>query len=307
MKCSKCNMDAVAHQPYSGAHLCRKHLIEDVERKVKKDIRQLQMVEKNDSIAVALSGGKDSVVLLYLLHKLFSKRPDITLFAVTIDEGISGYREHTIEIAQKVTDMLGIQLHVISMKGELGKSLDEVAAEERDKGACSFCGVFRKKLLNMTARKLGATKLAVGHNLDDEAQTAFLNVLRGDVGRMSRMHKKQQGLVFRIKPLRSVPEKEVALYAILQNLPVDFSECPYAHEAMRGEVRDIINSIEVKHPGTKYSILRGSDETARLLNIAQQDVTLSVCSVCGEPTAAEVCQSCRLLGQKQDMVDFVKG
>lgn len=301
MKCSKCSMDAVIFQPYSGAHLCKKHIIEDVERKVKKDMRQWQMVEKNDSIVVALSGGKDSVVMLYLLHKFFSKRPDITLSAVTIDEGIAGYRQHTIEMAEKVTGMLGIPLHVVSMKGELGRSLDEVAAQDREKGACSFCGVFRKKLLNMTARKLGATKLAVGHNLDDEAQTACLNMLRGDVGRMSRMHKKQPSLVFRIKPLRSIPEKEVALYAILQDLPVDFSECPYAHEAMRGEVRDIINSIEVKHPGTKYAIVRGSDEVARILNVAQEDTVLSVCSVCGEPTAAEVCQSCLLLGQKQDM------
>ncbi|MCZ7403475.1 MAG: hypothetical protein O8C67_00900 [Candidatus Methanoperedens sp.] len=92
MKCQRCSKSAVVYQKYSNAHLCKVHFIEDVERKIKRDIRKFKMVERSDRIAVALSGGKDSIALLYILHKIFKNRPDIELLAVTIDEGISGYR-----------------------------------------------------------------------------------------------------------------------------------------------------------------------------------------------------------------------
>lgn len=80
MKCQRCNKSAVVFQKYSNAHLCRVHFIDDVERKIKRDIRKLRMVEKNDRIAVALSGGKDSVALLYVLHKIFKKTDLISNF-----------------------------------------------------------------------------------------------------------------------------------------------------------------------------------------------------------------------------------
>ncbi|MCX9074446.1 MAG: TIGR00269 family protein [Candidatus Methanoperedens sp.] len=294
MKCQRCSRTAVLYQKYSNAHLCRSHFIEDVERKIKRDIRKFKMVERNDRIAVALSGGKDSIVLLHVLHKIFQNRPDIELVAITIDEGINGYREHTLEHAVKLTNQLGIPHTIKTFKQSFGTTLDELTGK-KEHAACTLCGVLRKNLLNRSARELGADKLAVGHNLDDEAQTILMNVLRGDTDRMKRMLPsiKQPGLVMRIKPLRSIPEKEVALYGFLNDLPVSTDECPYAGEALRNEIREMINDYEVKHPGTKYSLLGGFEAISEALRPLNTGIVN--CEKCGEPGSESICKTCRLL------------
>ncbi len=296
MKCQRCSKTAVVFQKYSNAHLCKVHFIEDTERKIKRDIRKFGMVGKNERIAVALSGGKDSTVLLYVLHKIFKNRPDIEFMAITIDEGIRGYREHTLEHALKLAGELGVQHTIRSFKEGYGITLDELTLKN-DQAACTLCGVLRKNLLNKTARELCADKLAMGHNLDDEAQTILMNYMRGDVNRLKRMlpGKRQPGLVMRIKPLRSIPEKEVALYGLLNNLPVSTDECPYAGEALRNEIREMLNNYEVRHPGTKYSLLGGFEALYPELHPLNTQILL--CDKCGEPSSESICKTCRLLGK----------
>lgn len=296
MKCQRCSKTAVHHQKYSNAHLCKSHFIEDVERKIKRDIRKFKMVERDDRIAVALSGGKDSIALLYVLNKIFKNRPDIEILAITIDEGIREYREHTLLYAVKLTKEFGISHIIRSFEKEFGTTLDDLT-KKKEHAACTLCGVLRKNLLNKAARELGATKLAIGHNLDDEAQTILMNYMRGDVDRMKRMLQDtvQPGMVLRIKPLRSIPEKEVALYGFLNNLPVSTDECPYAGEALRNEIREMINNYEVKHPGTKYSLLGGFEAIVQALRLPDSQIVM--CKKCGEPGSEAVCKTCRLLGR----------
>lgn len=295
MKCGRCGKTAVIHQKYSNAHLCRSHFIEDVERRVKRDIRKFKMIGKNEKIAVALSGGKDSVALLYILHKVFGNRKDLEIIAITIDEGVSGYREHTLEHARNVTSDLGICHIVRSFADGFGTTLDELVLKKAN-AACTLCGVLRKNLLNITARELGADKLAIGHNLDDESQTILMNYLRGDVDRMKRMTGgRQPGLVLRIKPLRSIPEKEVALYGILNDLPVSTDECPYAGGALRNEIREMINNYEVNHPGTKHALLGGFDTISGSFPSSQTKIIK--CNICGEPGSEIICKTCSLLGK----------
>jgi uncharacterized protein (TIGR00269 family) len=295
MKCQRCSKTAVAYQKYSNAHLCKPHFIGDVERKIKRDIRKFKMVEKGDRIALALSGGKDSIALLYILHKIFQKRPDIELSAITIDEGIRGYRKKTLHHAVKLTGELGIHHTIRSFEDEFGTTLDKLI-EKNEAAACTLCGVLRKNLLNKAARELGADKLAIGHNLDDEAQTILMNYLRGDVDRMKRMSGAMQpGMVLRIKPLRSIPEKEVALFGFLNNLPVSTDECPYAGGALRNEIREMLNNYEVKHPGTKYSLLGGFETISHVLRSPESQIVQ--CKKCGEPSSDALCKTCRLLGR----------
>lgn len=295
MKCRKCNQEAIIYQKYSNTHLCREHFIMDVERKVKRDIRKFRMVGMGETIATGLSGGKDSMVLLYILHKIFHKRHDLKLHAITIDEGIKGYREHTVPNAENLAGELDVPLSIFSFKEEFGITLDELT-KKKENASCTLCGVLRKNILNKAARELGADKLAIGHNLDDEAQTIMMNYLRGDVDRMGRMSGvPQPGLVLRIKPLRSIPEKEVALYAFVNNLPVSVDECPYAGEALRNEIRRMVNDFEVKHPGTKYSLLGGAEKISEALKPKEMQVVK--CRVCGEPGSEIMCKTCRLLGR----------
>lgn len=247
-------------------------------------------------MAVALSGGKDSSVLLCTLKRIFSHRRDIELVALMVDEGISGYREKTLQKAAALADSLDVPYITVSFREEFGTTTDEIAGKDLSQAPCTYCGVMRKHLLNRTARELNAIALATGHNLDDEAQTVLLNYLRGDVDRLFRLVPKRprEGMVYRIKPLRRIPEREVATYAMLHGVfPRDSGSCPYVPRAMRLEIKNILNEMEARHPGTKYSILRGFERIRELAPDTHAD--LHRCERCGEPAGSTVCKTCQLL------------
>ncbi len=253
------------------------------------------MVEREERIAIAMSGGKDSVVLAHILKKLYGDRKDIELFAISIDEGIERYRAPTLKIAQDVCRELEIEHHIISFEKEFGVGLDEMV-KRGDRNPCTYCGVFRKYLLNRKARELSADKLATGHNLDDEAQTILLNFLQSDIERLARLipSKIQEGLVLRIKPLREIYEREIVTYAILHNLPVSFEECPYSHTPVRAVVRDFLYEFENKYPGRKFSVLRSFETIMPCLKERHPQIELNKCEICGEPTPKKICQACEL-------------
>ena len=296
MKCSYCNRKAIYYQRHSGKHLCRKHFINDFEKRVRYAIKKYKMIESGDKIAIALSGGKDSVALAFALNRLYGKRKDVEFVAITIDEGIEGYRPPTVKIARKITSQLGIEHHVVSFKENFGMTLDEMV-KLGDKKPCTYCGVFRKYLLNKTARRLGATKLATGHNLDDETQTILLNFLQADIERLARLvpQRVQKGLIIRIKPFREVYEKEVVIYNLLFGLPMDMNECPYSHFPVRAAIRDFLYDFENKYPGRKFSVMRSFEALIPCLKELYPQIDLNACEKCGEPTPKRVCQACVLL------------
>lgn len=295
--CSKCRKPAITFIRYNGTHLCRDHFIQYFERRVKKDIKKQGRTESNCKIGVALSGGKDSTVALYVAHDIFSKRANIDLVAITVDEGIKSYRDESIKIASKNCKKLGIEHHVVSFKELVGKTMDEISSMRDELGECSYCGVFRRLCLNKKSKELGVGKLITGHNLDDMAQSMLMNFVNGDMQRLARLgpHKKiQPGLVPRMSPLRVIPEKEVALYAILKDIEYYDAECPYSTRALRGDFRDIIDDLEYKNPGTRHSILNSYDSIRDLLLDKYPPAELNNCSRCGEPTSQDICKACIL-------------
>ena len=296
--CSKCKKPAITFIRYNGTHLCKDHFIEYFERRVKKDIKKQGRTEGSSKIGVAISGGKDSTVALYLIHDIFSKRPNIDLYGITVDEGIKGYRDESINYAKKNCDKLGIEHHIISFNNIVGKDMDEIALIKNELGECSYCGVFRRVCLNNKAKEIGIEKLVTGHNLDDMSQSILMNFVNGDMQKLARLgpHKKvQPGLVPRMLPLRVIPEKEVALYAILKNIEYHDAECPYSTRALRGEFRDIIDSLEYKNPGTRHSILNSYGTIKNLLLKKYPPVELNKCLKCGEPTSQTLCKTCILI------------
>ncbi len=298
IKCDRCKKPAVTFIRHANLHLCSKHFTDYFERKVKYAIKKFKMIESGDRIAIALSGGKDSVALTYVLHKFLKDRRDVEIFAITIDEGIEGYRPPTVKIAKKITSELGIEHIVVSFKDEFGITLDEMV-KIGNKKPCTYCGVFRKYLLNRTARDLGATKLATGHNLDDEVQTILLNFVQADIERLARLipQRVQKGLVMRIKPFREVYEKDIVVYGLINNLPMDMNECPYSHFPVRAMIRDFIYEFENKYPGRKYSIMRSFETLIPCLREMFPQIELKMCKRCGEPTPKDICQACTLLDE----------
>ncbi|MFL2520924.1 MAG: TIGR00269 family protein [Halobacteriales archaeon] len=310
MKCTKCDQDAVIFTPYSGSHLCSTHFINSVERRVRHRIRTDGLItgsteDSPSQWVIGVSGGKDSAVLTHILHNMLSKDPRIQLTALTINEGISGYRDESLEIAKKLTNSIGIDHEIFSYIDEFGLDMDEVVAKNPlNLNACSYCGVFRRNLLDMGANKLNADKLLTGHNLDDESQTALMNFLAGDVSRITKHfdaslapfpQRTETEFVPRSKPLRDIPEKEIALYAYLRNIPFYNGDCPYAVDSFRGKVRELILGLEDDHPGTRHSIMSGYEEFATIASShrrSYKESSLQHCIKCGSLTTQKICQKC---------------
>jgi uncharacterized protein (TIGR00269 family) len=254
------------------------------------------MVSPGDRIAVALSGGKDSTALLLVLHHLLPLWDNVTLVAVTVDEGIAGYRDDTIRSAERLVRGLGVDHTIVSFPHVFGKGLDEILAG-REERACSICGILRRRALSRAAQGAGATKLATGHNLDDEAQSVLMNALRGDLIRLVRDSGSLSRDCFipRIKPLMALSEKEIAVYLMVRDYFPDLPECPYTRYALRAEVRSRLSTFESRHPGTMRNLVTGKERLSAALTGITFGEEIGRCTQCGEPCSGTLCQTCRLV------------
>jgi uncharacterized protein (TIGR00269 family) len=278
--------------------------------KVKATVSRYRMLSFDDKIAVAVSGGKDSVALLHVLAGLERKQPNAGLFAVTVDEGIKGYRDEALEIASENAEQLGVPHVVVSFKELFGVSLDEIVARRKKIAhagvtSCAVCGVLRRRALNLAARRIGADKLVTAHTLDDEVQTVLLNLFHGDVWRLAKekpftdfVHEK---FVRRVKPFCLVPERETALYALVKGVRFQGCRCPYASEALRNDVRGMLNRLEEKHSGVKFTIFNSVERIRPALELTAKEEGLGECSVCGEPSTMRVCRTCQLLREFREL------
>jgi uncharacterized protein (TIGR00269 family) len=184
---------------------------------------------------------------------------------------------------------------VVRAKDAIGTTTDETAQRLPGVAPCSFCGVWRRRLLNTAAREAAADLLVLGFNLDDLAQTVLMNLARAEVGRLLRMsphRSRQPGLVPRVAPLATIPEREVFLYARSAGLPFDHGECPHAGAAERNVFREVVWRLEESRPGTRHALLRTREAIADLLEARGPPGAPGVCGVCGEPSARPVCRAC---------------
>lgn len=297
--CTKCGAEAVIEREYEGRSLCEKHFSIDINKKVKRAVRKGDMVGSGDTVAVALSGGKDSAVLLEQMMEIFGERPDIDVVAVSVHEGIDPYRDESISAAEELCEELEVELEVGRYSDYYDLRMDDVAGSG-EQGNCTYCGIMRRDLLNKLSRDIGADSLAVGHNLDDEAQQVLMNTLKGDKARMARMSEYQvshEKFVERIKPLRDVREREVALYSRLHDLGV-IDRCPHVEEgSLRPMAKSFLNKLEEEMPGTKNKIVSYGRELSELIaeEMDFEQESLRECERCGEPCSNDVCRKCQLL------------
>ncbi|MDD1655765.1 MAG: TIGR00269 family protein [Methanomicrobiales archaeon] len=297
--CSRCGAAAVYLQRTTGRHLCAGHLAEEVEARARKTMADDGgMPFAGSRVAVALSGGKDSTVLLSILHGIAREMRDLDLVAVTVDEGIAGYREETLRAAAAMAARYSIPHRTASFAELFGDSLDRRVEGQEDR-ACSLCGILRRKALTVLAREEGAVCIATGHNLDDEAQSVLMNWLRGDRDRLLRdpLQHAARGFVARCKPLREILEKEVALYGMVTGLFSPMPECPYRHTALRSEARAMLNAMEQRYPGTMERVVQGQ---RRLARVAKERVPAPPghCARCGDPSSGRICQACQVLEER---------
>lgn len=294
MKCDLCLDEAVTFIEYNGSHLCGNHFIKYTDKRIKREVRKQISIESGDTIAAAVSGGKDSMVMLHFLHKIFGRRPDIKLHAIVIDEGIEGYRQPGIDIVKEYCSEKEIPLSIRSFS-ELDLTMDMIAPVAGNSSPCTYCGVFRRRLMNDEARKIGARFLGTGHNLDDMAQSVMMNFVRGDVERLARLGPhtiEREGLIPRFHPLRIIPEAESLLYAIIAGIPFRDETCPYWTEALRNQYRDIIDDLDLRTPGIKFSILSSYDKIKPILYENNPSEITNICE-CGDTCVDDRCRACQ--------------
>ena len=254
------------------------------------------MIKNDELVVVGVSGGKDSLVLLSILKKM-SETHNFKIIAVTIDEGIPGYRDEALEIVKNFCTKLDVEFRTYSYKELYDVTLSE-SLELRDEEkttSCSICGIFRRRALDHAAKELNADVIATGHNLDDTLQTFLINTLSGDANKIGWMNPDNESKQIRkIKPLCEIYESEIVFYAFTNNLPFQSEPCPHMNEGIRTEIREFLNSIEDQHSGIKNNMYRSILKISDIMKDASFKEK-RICSNCGNECSGKICAVCSMI------------
>ncbi len=217
---------------------------------LRKAIQQYDMIQNGDRIAVGISGGKDSMVLLYsliLLRRFLGIDYDIC--AVTIDlffNKKAGNYSTIIDFCHKNN----VKYHIIPT--QIGEIVFDVRNE---KSPCSLCARMRRGALHNTASELGCNKIALGHNLDDTVETFIMNLFtEGRIGCYSPVTILPDKNLTVIRPLVLAPEKEIRRAVRKNEIPIVQSACPADGHTNRQKIKDFIVEMEQKNHGFKNRI-----------------------------------------------------
>jgi len=309
-KCSHCKNAVVIKRRYSGETLCTVCFEKNIEKNIYKTISKYKMLNPHDKIIVALSGGKDSISLLYNLIKIqertYNSEP---IIALMIDEGIKGYRKNSIEKAKDFCKIYDIEHKIISFKEKIGYKLDEIINIKKKyidyRYACNYCATFRRRLLNDSAKDLGGTVLALGHNLTDVAETFLMNILykRFQIIANQYLFKEQNSridnyFIRKITPLMRIPEDEIFLYANIKKFDYYPSHCPYREKdpIIRKRVLDFIQKCKQYSPEIEFNLFNGFLELSKSLHYQNEKIDYNFCQLCGYPCGnTKICTYCNYL------------
>jgi cytoplasmic tRNA 2-thiolation protein 1 len=301
--CAECGRQAHMLRHRDRAALCKDCFLARFEEEVHETIASTGMLKRGEVVAIGASGGKDSTALVHIINKLNRERDyGVRLELVSVDEGIAGYRDDSLECVRRNQQLEGLPLTVVSYREEYGWTMDQVVGQIGTSHNCTYCGIFRRRALEVGAGRVKADKILTGHNADDVAETILLNLLRGDHRRLAVCAQPVTGGeeeedavpgLPRARPFLLSFQKEIVLYAHYARLDYFSTECVYSKFAFRGHSREFIKEVYELDPGY---ILRMIRTAARLVCGGQTRKPLKqACSVCSMMSSAAVCKACLLL------------
>lgn len=210
-----------------------------------------KMIDEGDSIAVAVSGGKDSVALLAALGSIRRFYPiKFSLTAITIDPCFNRQETDYSPIEKLCEEM---EIPYIIKRTELGTIIFET---RKEKNPCSLCARMRRGLLHDTAKEAGCNKIALGHHLDDAAETFMMNLFSGGrISCFSPVSYLSRKELYMIRPLVLARESIISSAAERNNLPVVKSRCPADGVTHRQKMKDFLVSMEKDYPGIQEKIV----------------------------------------------------
>lgn len=302
MKCRTCGQKAAVNMRQHKLALCKEHYLEWVPAQTARFIKKYRMFGRDEKILVAVSGGKDSLSLWDILHRL-GYTADGLYICLGIDEGIA-YSSESQRLTEKFATGRGLKLHVVDVEKEYGETIPELAARTHrgQEKPCSVCGLVKRHVMNRIARDFGYDVLATGHNLDDEAAVLFGNMLTWSgeyLLRQAPVLPGTPGLARKVKPLCRLYEREMAAYAFLRGIEYIYDECPFAEGSTSIYYKELLNRLENDRPGAKLTFYLSFLEARKKgLFVEQTEIQqeLHPCGKCSQPTSAPgMCSFCRLL------------
>lgn len=296
MNCDRCDHQIAYTRKYSGEKLCSQCFSNSIVRKTAKTISKYQMIQNDELVAVAVSGGKDSLALLNILSKMATNH-NFRVKAITIDEGISGYRDEALEITKKFCETLNVELKIYSYKELFELTLEEALESRKNEktSSCSICGTLRRRAMEYAAKDIGAGVIATGHNLDDTLQTFVINMLSGDTSKVGWMDPDTSvNSLRKIKPFCEIYESEIVFYAFTNNIPFQTEPCPHMNEGIRTEIREFLNSLENQHTGIKNSLYQSIIKVSQIVKESNKKQK-RICKKCGQECTGVICSVCNMV------------
>ncbi|GCB75759.1 hypothetical protein scyTo_0020393, partial [Scyliorhinus torazame] len=296
--CSGCDKKAAAlRRPKTGHSLCKECFFWAFEEEVHQTILSAKLFQQGETVGIGASGGKDSTVLAHVL-KVLNERYDyrLNLMLISVDEGITGYRDDSLETVKRNQQQYDLPLKIVSYEELYGWTMDQIVKKVGLKNNCTFCGVFRRQALDRGAMMLKVDKVCTGHNADDIAETVLMNFLRGDIARLRRCTSiitGSEGAIPRCKPLKYAYEKEIVLYAYFKKLDYFSTECVYSPNAYRGYARAFLKDLESIRTSAIMDVIHSGENLS-----IKEDVkmpTQGTCTRCGYISSQKLCKACALL------------
>lgn len=294
MKCKICGAIANVALKSHNTAFCGECFREFFTRQVRKGIESMKMLSKDESVLVAVSGGKDSLSLLLELMRLGYRAAGLF-----IDLAIPESSAQARGAVENFCERHGLDLRIVRLEEE-GLAIPKVK-EALNRPVCSACGKIKRHYFNRAALEGGFSALATGHNLDDETARLFSNTLRWDdayLAAQGPVSEAENGFVKRIKPLWRLTEFETANYAFLCGINHSCAPCPYSPGASFTALKNLLADLERKMPGRKLdfyqSFLKSGRPAFRALRKTGER-ELAPCPECGSPTSSgELCGVCRI-------------
>ena len=215
---------------------------------VRRCIEDYDMIKEGETVAVGISGGKDSLVLLTALARLRSFYPRrFELLALTVDGGVPGMDFTPVADYCRALEVEYLRVEV---------PIYEVVFEARqESNPCSLCAKLRRGALNTAITERGVKKLALGHHFDDAVETYMMNLFfEGRIGCFQPVTYLSRMDVTQIRPLLYAREKQVRAAANRLNLPIVHNNCPMDGTSRRQEVKELLAELELSYPSLRQKI-----------------------------------------------------